>query len=65
MAISKQNLVDGANDGFGTPTNTFIAEGLPGYRADFNPHPYDVEKAKELMAQSAYPDGFEIISTQL
>lgn len=63
MAISKQNLIDGANDGFGTATNTFIAEGLPGYRADFEPHPYDVEAAKELMAQSAYPDGFEISLT--
>lgn len=63
MAINKQNLIDGANDGFGTATNTFIAEGLPGYRADFNPHPYDVEKAKELMSQSAYPDGFEIALT--
>ena len=63
MVINKQNLIDGANDGFGTATNTFIAEGLPGYRADFNPHPYDVEAAKELMANSAYPDGFEISLT--
>ena len=58
--INKENLVEGANDGYGVVTNTFIAEGLPGYDENFNPLPYDVEGAKKLMAEAGYPDGFDL-----
>ncbi|MGF6376654.1 peptide/nickel transport system substrate-binding protein [Clostridiales Family XIII bacterium PM5-7] len=58
--INKQNLIDGALDGYGVPTNTFIAEGVLGYDADFNPLPYDVEEAKKLMKDAGYPDGFDL-----
>jgi len=58
--INKQELIDGALDGYGTPTNTFIAEGVLGYDPEFNPLPYDVEGAKKLMKEAGYPDGFEI-----
>ena len=58
-SINKQNLIDGALDGYGVPTNTFIAEGVLGYDPDFDPLPYDVEEAKKLMKEAGYPDGFE------
>lgn len=58
--INKQELIDGALDGYGVPTNTFIAEGVLGYDPDFEPLPYDVEAAKELMKEAGYEDGFEI-----
>lgn len=58
--INKENMVIGALDGYGVVTNTFIAEGLPGYDPDFNPLPYDVEAAKKLMAEAGYPNGFDL-----
>lgn len=58
--INKQNLIDGALDGYGVPTNTFIAEGVLGYDPDFDPLPYDVEGAKKLMKEAGYPDGFKL-----
>ena len=59
-SINKQNLIDGALDGYGVPTNTFIAEGVLGYDPDFDPLPYDVEEAKKLMKEAGYPDGFKL-----
>lgn len=58
--INKQNMIDGALNGYGTPTNTFIAEGVLGYDPDFNPLPYDVEEAKKLMKEAGYENGFKI-----
>ena len=59
-SINKQNLIDGALDGYGVPTNTFIAKGVLGYDPDFDPLPYDVKGAKKLMAEAGYPDGFKL-----
>ncbi|MGN0734963.1 MAG: ABC transporter substrate-binding protein, partial [Anaerovoracaceae bacterium] len=62
-AINKEDLIVGALDGYGVATNTFIAEGLPGYDADFNPLPYDIEGAKQLLAEAGYPDGLDLTIT--
>jgi peptide/nickel transport system substrate-binding protein len=42
---------------YGIPQQTVIPAGLPGAMTE-NPYKLDVEKAKELLAEAGYPDGF-------
>ena len=59
---------DGINklvcDGYGTPTYMYInpnyAAAAPTADSLKNPIPFNLEKAKELLAQEGYPDGFDI-----
>ncbi len=57
-AINKDNIVTVATEGLGTPAITFFSPGY-GYYDTYDPYPYNVEKAKELLAQAGYPDGLE------
>ncbi len=56
-AIDRQTIVDVIAYGSGQPADAIIAPGVFGY---FSPgaYEYDVEKAKELLAQAGYPNGF-------
>ena len=59
---------DGINklvcDGYGTPTYMYInpnyAAAAPASDSLKNPIPYNLQKAKELLAQEGYPDGIDI-----
>mgnify|MGYP003290902547 FL=1 len=56
MAINKDNIITVASEGLGTPAVTFFSQGF-GYYDGYDPYPYDVEKAKTLLAEAGYPDG--------
>ena len=58
-AINRDDIILAAVDGMGTPASIPIQEGYGGYLDGYSPTAYDVDKAKEYMAASAYPDGFE------
>ncbi|MGE0304228.1 MAG: ABC transporter substrate-binding protein [Acidimicrobiia bacterium] len=58
-AIDREALVDGFLQGLGEPTVQVFAQTIA-----FDPnlgdlYPYDPEKAKQLLAEAGYPDGFE------
>ncbi|MFI2664214.1 ABC transporter substrate-binding protein [Micromonospora carbonacea] len=51
-----QSLLLGQGEAVGQGTSAKAA----GYNPDIKPFPYDVNKAKQLMAEAGYPNGFEI-----
>ena len=58
-AANKQAIIQTVTFGVGRPMTTFMSSATP-LATDNGPlYPYDPEKAKQLMAESAYPDGFE------
>jgi peptide/nickel transport system substrate-binding protein len=58
-AIDKTTIVEGAFNGLGTVIGTHATPAEP-YFVDVNPYPYDPEKAKALLTEAGFPDGFEI-----
>jgi dipeptide transport system substrate-binding protein len=58
-AINMKGLVDIVFDGTGAVTGALIPASLWGHNADLKGHAYDVEKAKTLLAEAGYPNGFE------
>lgn len=61
-AIDRQGIMDMVADGHGTAVGSSI---YPAFTKYFVPelvdkYPHDVAKAKELLAQAGYPDGFDM-----
>ncbi|OIJ20413.1 glutathione ABC transporter substrate-binding protein [Anaerobacillus alkalidiazotrophicus] len=59
MAVNKDIIIDGLLDGFGTPAVGPLAPNVFGFNENVSPISYDVEKAKELLAEAGYEDGFK------
>ncbi|MCI5097028.1 MAG: ABC transporter substrate-binding protein [Rhodobacteraceae bacterium] len=58
-AIDRQAIVDGAMFGYGTPIGTHFAPHNPAYIDLTAQSAYDPDKAKALLAEAGFPDGFE------
>jgi len=58
-AVNNQGIVDKIMKGFGTAAGQQSAPGMAGYVPDLTPR-YDLEKAKALMEEAGYADGFSI-----
>jgi peptide/nickel transport system substrate-binding protein len=58
-AVDLQAIVDSLFDGFAKPAIGFVTTGELGYD-DAGPFGYDPDKAKSLLAEAGYPDGFEM-----
>lgn len=59
-AIDRELLIEAVLNGYGTPLATIFRPDMAGYSADFEPYPYDPERARELLTEAGYPDGFDI-----
>ena len=59
MPLDKQTFVDTIIEGRGTVANSYINSTIPGWSEEEEAYPYDPEKAKELLAEAGYPNGFE------
>ncbi|MEL7097693.1 MAG: ABC transporter substrate-binding protein [Pseudomonadota bacterium] len=57
-AIDRQAIIDGAMFGYGTPIGTHFAPHNPAYVDLTGGSAYDPEKAKALLAEAGFADGF-------
>jgi ABC-type transport system substrate-binding protein len=60
MAVDRQTILDTMYDGEGMVLNTFLPESVLGHNSDTKEIEYNPEKAKELLAEAGYPNGFEM-----
>jgi peptide/nickel transport system substrate-binding protein len=60
MAIDKEAIVRDIYMGTAAVAKTGVPPGVLGYHDGIEDYPYDPERAKELLAEAGYPDGFEV-----
>ncbi len=59
-AVDVQAIIDALFNGYGRESTGYVTPANLGYDKDLKPFGYDPEKAKQLLAEAGYPDGFEI-----
>ncbi|MEX4009588.1 ABC transporter substrate-binding protein [Neoaquamicrobium sediminum] len=57
-ALNRDEIIAGTPPGLGVPIGSHFAPHHPAYVDLTGTYPYDPEKAKELLAQAGFPDGF-------
>jgi peptide/nickel transport system substrate-binding protein len=60
-AIDRSALIKGAMSGYGVPIGTHMDPGNPYYVDLTSVYPYSPEKAKQLLKEAGYPNGFEAV----
>ncbi|MBL4695139.1 MAG: ABC transporter substrate-binding protein [Rhizobiaceae bacterium] len=58
-ALDRKAIIDGAMFGQGTPIGSHFAPHHPAYVDLVNTYPRDLEKAKSLLAEAGFPNGFK------
>ncbi|MBS0452186.1 MAG: ABC transporter substrate-binding protein [Proteobacteria bacterium] len=62
-AIDRKAVIAGAADGFGAPIGSHYVPGAPGYIDTNDVNPFDVEKAKKLLAEAGVKTPLELTMT--
>ena len=60
-AIDRSALIKGAMSGYGVPIGTHMDPGNPYYIDLTSVYPYDPQRAKQLLKEAGYADGFEAV----
>jgi peptide/nickel transport system substrate-binding protein len=60
LAIDRETMVEIVLEGLGQPARQVMPEGFFGSSEDVIDRPYDPERARALLAEAGYPDGFQI-----
>lgn len=60
LAIDREQINNAIFNGEGRPLAIEVyQQNFPGYRDSWEPYPYDPDRARQLLADAGYPDGFE------
>lgn len=61
LAIDRKAIIEGAVAGYGSPIGSHMDPTNPYYIDLSGLYPYNLEKAKKLLAEAGYPNGFEAV----
>ena len=59
-AANKDAIIQVVTYGVGTPSQSYMSSTTPMARQQGQPYPYDLERAKALLGESEWADGFEL-----
>jgi len=59
-AVNKQAIADVLLSGYTRPATQGAVQGLLGYNESLTPYPYDPDRARALLAEAGYGDGFSV-----
>ncbi|GHV94234.1 diguanylate phosphodiesterase [Spirochaetia bacterium] len=59
-AIDRNFVIEACEEGYASPANSVANKGMFGYTEDAKYYEYDLEKAKQLLAEAGYANGLEI-----
>ncbi len=60
IALDRNVIVDDVMGGLAVPANQIVGEGFGGYNPDIAMPQHDTRRAKQLLAEAGYPDGFKL-----
>jgi peptide/nickel transport system substrate-binding protein len=62
-AVDRERIVAEILHGFGKPAGQLAPESAVGYNPEVRAYPYDPDRARALLRDAGYPDGFDIVLT--
>ena len=60
LAVDREGIKRAIMRGLSVPAGILVAPGVNGYSTDIDKSEYNPEKAKKLLAEAGYPNGFEL-----